>query len=163
MNQAELNQIYRDHQEHHDRIQSKTLTIKGIGIITIPGRNTKEEVIDIVETLKDDVETLHEMFEIESELVPDPELVEMAPVLEEMDQPNNIFWCLEEECLESIEPLTSESSLQQHMDEHEVDNSPSPSPSPIPSPIPSPSMPIDELMEPLCVLPGINPGHIGNK
>ena len=146
MNQAELNQMYRDNQEHRDRIQSKTLTIKGVGIITIPGRNTKEEVIDIVETLKDDVETLLEMFEIEPELAPDPELVEMAPVLEEMDQPNNIFWCLEEECHESIELFTSESILQQHMDE----NHPSPSPSPIYN---------QEMIECAHVLLGINTGQ----
>ena len=71
-----------------------TVTIKGVGIVIIPERNTKEEIIHIVNQLKDDVETLNEMLVI---------------------IPNENFWCEHVECLEVIEPFHSEEDLVKHI------------------------------------------------
>ena len=71
-----------------------TVTIKGVGVVHIPERNTKEEIIHIVNALKDDVETLNEMLEI---------------------KPIEIFWCEHEECLEEIDPFDSEEDLVSHI------------------------------------------------
>ena len=71
-----------------------TVTIKNVGIITIPERNTEEEIIHIVNQLKDDVETLNEMLEI---------------------KPIEIFWCEHDECLEEIYPFDSEEDLVKHI------------------------------------------------
>jgi hypothetical protein len=71
-----------------------TVTVKGVGIITIPERNTEEEIIHIVNQLKDDVVTLNEMLEI---------------------KPIEIFWCEHEECLEEIGPFDSEEELVSHI------------------------------------------------
>jgi hypothetical protein len=70
------------------------ITIKGVGIVTVPERNTKEEVINIVNTLKHDLKTLNEMLIIE---------------------PFEIFWCEHEACLEVTEPFHSEKELIEHM------------------------------------------------
>ena len=71
-----------------------TVTMKGVGIVIIPERNTEEEIIHIVNQLKDDVVTLNEMLVI---------------------IPNEIFWCEHEECLEEIEPFDSEEDLVRHI------------------------------------------------
>jgi ASC-1-like (ASCH) protein len=71
-----------------------TVTVKGVGIITIPERNTEEEIIHIVNQLKDDVETLNEMLEI---------------------KPIENIWCEHEECLEEIDPFDSEEDLVSHI------------------------------------------------
>ena len=71
-----------------------TVTIKDVGIVTIPERNTEEEIIHIANQFKDDVETLNEMLEIKI---------------------NEIFWCEHEECLEVIEPFHSEENLIKHI------------------------------------------------
>ena len=69
-----------------------TVMIKGVGVVTIPERNTEEEIINIVNSLKDDPETLHEMLCIEHEP----------------------FWCLHDVCLEVTEPYNSEQELAEH-------------------------------------------------
>ena len=70
------------------------ITIKNVGIVTVPERNTKEEIINIVNTLKHDLKTLNEMLIIE---------------------PIKIFWCEHEACLEVTEPFYSEKELIEHM------------------------------------------------
>ena len=77
-----------------------TVTIKGVGVVHIPERNTKEEIIHIVNQLKDDVETLNEMLIIE-------------PVNNHEDKQENI-WCEHEECLEETEPFRTEEELFNH-------------------------------------------------
>ena len=72
----------------------KTTTIKDVGIVIIPERNTEEEIIHIVNQLKDDVETLNEMLEI---------------------KPIENIWCEHEECLEEVEPFHSEEDLVKHI------------------------------------------------
>ena len=69
------------------------ITIKNVGIVTVPERNTKEEVINIVNTLKHDLKTLNEMLIIE---------------------PIEIFWCEHEECLEVTEPFYSKKEFIEH-------------------------------------------------
>ena len=72
---------------------TNTVMIKDVGAVTIPERNTAEEIIHIVNSLKDDPETLHEMLLIE----PEP------------------FWCEHDACLEVIEPYNSEQELAEHI------------------------------------------------
>ena len=72
----------------------KTVTIKGVGVVTIPERNTEEEIINIVELLKHDPKTLHEMLCIE---------------------PIKLFWCEHWTCLETIDPFNSEEELHDHI------------------------------------------------
>jgi len=114
-----------------------TVTIKGVGVVHIPERNTKEEIIHIVNTLKDDVETLNEMLIIEPEdkLVIEPEdklVIEPEDKLViEPDKKNkdsvgwgliysfhpikaNVIWCLHEDCIEETEPFDSEEALFNH-------------------------------------------------
>jgi hypothetical protein len=69
------------------------ITIKDVGHVTVPERNTREEVINIVNTLKHDLTTLNEMFIIE---------------------PIEIFWCENEACLEVTEPFYSEKEFTEH-------------------------------------------------
>ena len=71
-----------------------TITIKDVGIVTIPERNTKEEIISIVNALKDDPGTLHEMFQI---------------------KPIEVFWCEHDACLEVTDPFHSEQELADHL------------------------------------------------
>ena len=71
-----------------------TVTVKSVGIVIIPERNTEEEIIHIVNQLKDDVETLNEMLEI---------------------KPIENIWCEHEECLEEIDPFDSEENLVKHI------------------------------------------------
>jgi len=71
-----------------------TITIKDVGVVTIPERNTKEEIISIVNTLKDDPKTLHEMLEI---------------------KPIEILWCEHDACLEVTEQFHSEQELLNHI------------------------------------------------
>jgi len=71
-----------------------SISINGIGIVTIPERNTTDEIITIVNTLKGDFKTLNELLEI---------------------VPHTIFWCEHEQCLEVIEPFKSEKDLNTHM------------------------------------------------
>ena len=52
-----------------------------IGIVTIPERNTKEEIIEIINTLKEDPKTLNELLVI---------------------IPHENLWCTHEDCLEEI-------------------------------------------------------------
>jgi len=106
-----------------------TITIEGVGCVHIPERNTKEEIIHIVNTLKDDVETLNEMLVIEPEdkLVIEPE----DKLVIEPDKKNkdsvgwgliysfhpikaNVIWCLHEDCIEETEPFDSEEALFNH-------------------------------------------------
>jgi len=65
-----------------------------IGIVTIPERNTKEEIISIINTLKEDSETLNELLVI---------------------VPHKNFWCEHKDCLEEIEPFKSEKELNIHI------------------------------------------------
>ena len=71
-----------------------TVTMKGVGIVIIPERNTEEEIIHIVNQLKDDVVTLNEMLEL---------------------KPIENIWCEHEECLEEIDPFDSEEELVKHI------------------------------------------------
>ena len=71
-----------------------TVTIKDVGIVTIPERNTKEEIIHIVDQMKKDSETLHKMFII---------------------KPIEVFWCEHWTCIETIDPFNSEEELQDHI------------------------------------------------
>ena len=71
-----------------------TVTVKGVGIVIIPERNTEEEIIHIVNQLKDDVVTLNDMLEI---------------------KPIENIWCEHEECLEEIDPFDSEENLVKHI------------------------------------------------
>jgi len=73
------------------------ITIKNVGIVTVPERNTKGEIIDIVNTLKHDLKTLNEMLIIE-------------PI-----EPIEIFWCENEACLEETEPFYSEKEFIEHI------------------------------------------------
>jgi len=76
------------------------ITIKNVGVVTVPERNTKEEVINIVNTLKHDIKTLNEMLIIEP----------IEPI-----EPIEIFWCDQEACLEVTEPFYSEKELIEHI------------------------------------------------
>ena len=71
-----------------------TVTVKDVGIVIIPERNTEEEIIHIVNQLKDDVVTLNDMLEI---------------------KPIENIWCEHEECLEEIDPFDSEEDLVSHI------------------------------------------------
>jgi len=85
-----------------------TVTIQDVGVVHIPERNTKEEIIHIVNQLKDDVETLNEMLIIEPE--------------DKQDKGENI-WCEHEECIEETEPFRSEEELFNHTCKcHSVEN-----------------------------------------
>jgi len=79
--------------------QNKSITIPDVGVVTIPERNTEEEVRSIVNAIIDEVELLHELFEIEPISSVDPE----------------IHWCDHDVCLEVIEPFTSEEDLWFHI------------------------------------------------
>ena len=85
-----------------------TVTVQEVGVVHIPERNTKEEIIHVVNTLKDDVETLNEMLIIEPE--------------DKQDKEENI-WCEHEECLEETEPFRTEEELFNHTCKcHSVEN-----------------------------------------
>ena len=75
------------------------ITIENVGIVTVPERNTKEEVINIVNTLKHDLKTLNEMLIIEL-----TEPIELT----ESTESTEIFKCELEACLEVTEPFDSE-------------------------------------------------------
>ena len=76
--------------------QNKKITIPDVGVVTIPERNTEEEVRSIVNAIIDEVELLHELFEIESV------------------NPEN-HWCDHVDCLEVTEPFPSEEDLNYHI------------------------------------------------
>ena len=42
----------------------KTVFIKNVGTVIIPKRNTKQEILDVVEELGDDLDTLKELFSV---------------------------------------------------------------------------------------------------
>jgi len=98
-----------------------TVTIKGVGVVHIPGRNTKEEIIHIVNQLKDDVETLNEMLIIEPEdkLGDEPDKknkdsVGWGHIYSFPPIKANVIWCLHEDCIEETEPFDSEEELFNH-------------------------------------------------
>jgi len=78
-----------------------TVTIEGVGVVRIPERNTREEIVNIVNTLGP-------MF---------PELYKELIVINEYD----ICWCEHEDCLEETEPFNSESELGNHTFMHHND------------------------------------------
>lgn len=41
---------------------AKTVYIKNIGTVIVPKRNTEKDILEIAEALKDDLETLKELF-----------------------------------------------------------------------------------------------------
>tara|TARA_Y100000022_G_scaffold179808_1_gene171347 strand:+ start:252 stop:620 length:369 start_codon:yes stop_codon:yes gene_type:complete len=43
---------------------SRTVYIENVGTIIVPKRNTEQEILDIAEELKDDLETLKELFSV---------------------------------------------------------------------------------------------------
>jgi hypothetical protein len=79
--------------------QNKSITIPDVGVVTIPERNTEEEVRSIVNAIIDEVELLHELFVIEPISSVDPE----------------IHWCDHVDCLEVTEPFASEEDLWSHI------------------------------------------------
>jgi len=85
-----------------------TVTIKGVGVVHIPERNTKEEIITIVNQLKDDVETLNEMLIIE------PTNNQENNLENNLENKKENIWCLHEECIEVTEPFNSEEELFNH-------------------------------------------------
>ena len=43
---------------------ARTIFIENVGTIIIPKRNTKQEILDVVEELGDDLDTLKELFSV---------------------------------------------------------------------------------------------------
>ena len=43
---------------------ARTIFIENVGTIIIPKRNTKQEILDLVEELGDDLDTLKELFSV---------------------------------------------------------------------------------------------------
>ena len=83
-----------------DQKKENSIIIKDIGEIIIPPRNTKEDILEIIEKLRkvDDLETLHKLLTI-------------LPLKKDKEE---TIWCLHNDCLESTHIFKNEMELQSH-------------------------------------------------
>ena len=62
-NEKELEKHIQEKHHHSENTKNDTIIIEGLGEIMIPLRNTKEEILKIIDFYKDDIDILYELLD----------------------------------------------------------------------------------------------------
>jgi len=62
-NEEQLNKHIQEKHHHSENTEIDTIIIEGLGEIMIPLRNTKEEILKIIDFYKDDIDILYELLD----------------------------------------------------------------------------------------------------
>ena len=81
---------------------SRTIYIENVGTIIVPKRNTEQEILDIAEELKDDLETLKELFSVVKVCDEDIKDIDKQSTI-----PNNTPFGMNEENKKALEVLNN--------------------------------------------------------